>query len=261
MYEFTKWFDRARERHSATGAFSEADTAENLIEQLFFGVRLKRVGAIGVYVELHQSSLTSELSAHMLSFCAPYEDLSETVETTIVKIDIKGGALTTVKIEAPPPDSRHIYRIDLALELVTEENKTIRLGNASAALVKDALRAKKYRYSDPGIPSVIWPAKDRAVRVVGKFFGSFAENAKALCPNCFGNGSMVSMHIPEADKASGATGYDLFSRNLLSGRTACEVCGGSGGKYLAWYVAENPMLKKTAFVPGTGIQLDGGGKL
>lgn len=76
-----------------------------------------------------------------------------------------------------------------------------------------------------------------------------------ICPTCLGTGSFVSMAIPKADINSGATGYALYSLNMVNGTLGCKRCGGSGGVLEKWYLDENRdrFAPPPKLVSGTGI--------
>jgi hypothetical protein len=254
MDKYTRWYERARHSYDTADVFSSTPDAKQLIAQAFFGTCTKRIGSMGMYLELYEKNPGKEISAYILSYSAPYDDVSQSVKAEKVEINITNEPFSIIEMATSPLDQGNIYTIYSVLELKTDANLKTKLSNASAELNKDYQQAKEYRCFDLKISPVVWPNRSRNIRVSGRLFGKFVANAKALCPNCLGNGSFATMKIPKADWESGATGYHLYACNQLNGREACDVCSGSGGKYFRWYIKENPQLRNVKFIPGSGIQ-------
>jgi hypothetical protein len=253
MDKFSQWADRARSDHETDAVFQSGALAAEPCGQLFFGVVRRTVGAIGAYIERHYRDAPDQLVASVLAYAAPYEGVSAEMRAEQFTFDLAGSLTNEIQLVAPPVAGKCIYRMTVHISYEATSGAVPIVRAARARLEKDYVVAREYRFFDINVPPTTFPDTEHNVRLSGRFFGRFARRASVLCPNCFGNGSEVTMKIPKADWESGATGYALYSCNQLNGREACDVCGGSGGKYLKWYLDENPQLRRAVFKPGSGL--------
>ncbi|QTN21463.1 hypothetical protein HZ992_14850 [Rhizobacter sp. AJA081-3] len=143
---------------------------------------------------------------------------------------------------------RRTIWFDIHLELVEPSSTEVPVSSASARLRKIYSGASPY--CGPKILPTALPSRDQNLRV----FGRLLSGGQFFCPNCSGIGAFDDMAIPKADWDSGATGYALYSCNRVCGRVACNVCGGSGGKFASWYLEEHPELAEVVFAAGSGLR-------
>jgi hypothetical protein len=222
---------------------------------IFFGISCEKVGSIGVYIELTPNA-GEEISASILSYCYPYGSVAP--ECCAERLTIRTDEKTKrAQIKCPPVSGKCIYKMTVEVECSITAQGELILHAACASLDKDEKLAREYRFFDMEIPGATFESLNHNVLQAVPDGAKHHPHATALCPNCLGNGSELTMKIPRSDWESGATGYELYSCNKVNGRQACEVCGGSGGEYLDWYLDEHPELVGQVYCPGNGLATEG----
>lgn len=241
------WAERARSSFEFRSYVEQLSTTATLIDTLFFGIRTTTQGAAGVYVELYYESAARTLSACMLTFVQAEHGFLREDTVKLGKIQINSPVRQTIDLTSSAAFGR-AYWFTIRLDLRKDAENNISVTAASARL--------HHNYSAGGaldnptiLPSKL-PDREHNLKVSGKLISG--ENR--FCPNCSGIGAFDEMAIPKADWESGLSGYALYSCNHVSGREACTVCGGSGGKYEKWYLGEHPELSEGVFVAGSGLQ-------
>lgn len=244
---YRNWTERACSRPEFRTAKEQLSVSAREIDTLFFGVRTSTEGAAGIYVELYYESIARVLSACMFTFVAPEDGflVEEAIKVSHVKLDSPVQQFIELNTSTARGGA---YWFAIRMELLEHTPADIRLCGASARLHKNYSAASPF--NNPKILPTTLPNRDQNLRV----FGRLLSGGRLFCPNCSGIGAFDDMAIPKADWESGATGYALYSCNRVSGRVACSVCGGSGGRFASWYIEERPELSGAGFVAGSGIQ-------
>lgn len=243
----TTWAERARSSFEFRSAVEPLAATARLVDTLFFGLRTTTQGSAGVYVELYYEPATRTLSACILTFIQPEQGFGGEDAVKLRQIPIKSPVQRSTELTSAAAYNRS-YWFTIYLDLRAEADDNIALNAASARLHHD--------YSNDNLFDnlTILPSKlpDREHNL--KISGQLIAGERRFCPNCSGVGAFDEMAIPKADWDSGATGYALYSCNVVSGREACALCGGSGGRYEKWYLNEHPELQDVAFVEGSGLE-------
>lgn len=239
------WAARARSSFEFC-SYVEQLTEAALIDTLFFGIRTTTQGTAGVYVELYYETVARTLSACMLTFVRPEHGFFAEDTVKLRKIPIKSPILQSAELTSPAALGR-AYWFTILLDLCEDAGNNISVTAASARLHHDY--SNDLAGENPTILPSKLPDRDHNLKISGQLI----SGGKRFCPNCSGIGAFDEMAIPKADWESGVSGYALYSCNLVSGREACTVCGGSGGKYEKWYLDEHPEFLNVAFVEGSGL--------
>lgn len=212
-------------------------------DTIFFGIQSSGEGSASVYIELFYASTTRVLSACMFLVVAPERGFVSEERIKLVDVLLTDPPQAFINLTSYAPS--YTYWFDIRLELVALLDGLLR-PKASARLHKNE---SAFLTFSPKILTTFLPSRDLNLLVRGKLLAG----SGSFCPNCFGIGAFDEMAIPKADWESGLTGYALFSCNRVSGRVACTVCGGTGGRFEAWYLVEHPELIGTDFSPGSGL--------
>jgi hypothetical protein len=245
-FTFRTWAEQARADYELQTQFEAVSASASPIGHLFFGNRSTGEGSVGIYLELYYDKLSRSLSVCSFSFVAAENSFREEKVGAVNKFHFPDSAPLEVKFNSPTVLGK-AYWFSIILRLQLEPDASMLLKEAKAQLHKN------YSATDPynnlKVPPASFPSRNQNLYVRGKLL----TTGQFFCPNCFGRGSFNTMAISNADWASGATGYDLYSCNQTNGRVACHICGGTGGNYLPWYLKEHPELVGVSFTPGDGL--------
>jgi len=243
---YLNWFDRARSHPEFRSAAEQLSTTGKATDRLFFGVRTTTEGAAGIYAELYYEPTSRILSACMLTFVAPEDGFLVEEATKIRQVQLACPVQPSIDLTSSSELGR-VYFFTIHLKLVEPLGTELPISSFSARLHKNYSAAP---LDYPNILPTTLPSRDQNLRVSGRLL----SGSQFFCPNCSGIGAFDDMAIPKADWESSATGYALYSCNRVSGRVACTVCGGTGGKFQSWYLDEHPDLSEFGFAPGSGLQ-------
>lgn len=243
MKDQTNWHEVALRENETAIIFKNASEQGTFLHALFFGTIESGKGSTGIYTELYRLSGENRLRAVSLMFVAPENRLHALIFGTVTESDMPLGGRFTTEVNCNL-DPYAIFEIDVQIKQEISELGDWQISSASAQLKKN-----KPKFFDCDLQACSWPSEHLNLLVNSDFH----PTNHCVCPNCLGQGSLITMAIPKEDWESGLTGYALFSCNRTNGRIACGVCNGVGAEYVPWYEAENPEKAGSKLVSGTGV--------
>jgi hypothetical protein len=252
MNIISPWSQKARTIYEARSAFNDEAQKSRNIGQLFFGVNRKASCAIGIYIELDIEA-PNTIIARSLTYSADLEQIGPTVTSNFISFSRVPDGAQEATFESHIKMGEKNFKIACLATLKSTDENTSIIINASSSLTRIEPNKDQYGYPDKYPPDATLPDLSKNILLADGPIKRFAVGAECFCTDCFGIGAKSSMKIPRKDWESGATGYSLFSCNKANGIEACHTCGGTGGRFLEWYLEENPELRRQPFSPGSGL--------